>query len=228
MYVIGDVHGMMRTLEDLIAKFPDKNEQIVFVGDLIDRGPMSRQVVEFVRDNGHQTPMGNHEYMMLGSIDRTYKTPFWCRGAWIGNGGIQTLQSYGYTFEQFRDGECVFPDLVPWLRSLPCYLRFPEALADGRDLVVSHACLSDRYTLDTAHKGLEDDYDGILWYRGGCAKDEKLFHVFGHTPERSATLTDAFARIDTGAWSMLTALRFPQMELYQAENVRDKLIGRDF
>jgi serine/threonine protein phosphatase 1 len=49
-YVIGDVHGEYETLRTLIQKLP-KNSDIVFVGDLVDRGAKSRQVIELIRKN---------------------------------------------------------------------------------------------------------------------------------------------------------------------------------
>ena len=45
MYIIGDVHGCYNTLMELIAKLP-KDAKLCFVGDLIDRGPNSKDVVE--------------------------------------------------------------------------------------------------------------------------------------------------------------------------------------
>ena len=63
-YIIGDVHGEYQTLLALVTKLP-KDAKLIFVGDLIDRGLQSREVVKFVRDNGHRTVMGNHEVFMI-------------------------------------------------------------------------------------------------------------------------------------------------------------------
>lgn len=226
MIVVGDVHGMIRTLEALIKKFPDPNEPIVFVGDLIDRGPNSKEVVEFVRGNGYQTVLGNHEWMCRSALDKTFKSPWWAPQSWLGNGGKATIESFGLdpktcTPEQFPDY------LVPWIASLPLYLKFPNAMGT-KDVIVSHAGWSGRYTLRTVADGIADDLDGILWYRGVPQKRRNTFFVFGHTPDRPATLEDYYARIDTGAWDTLTALRLPQYELYQQENVNDKITGRGF
>ncbi|AKF25467.1 hypothetical protein YH65_08835 [Sulfurovum lithotrophicum] len=54
-YIIGDVHGHYDTLCTLVDRLP-KNARLVFVGDLIDRGPKSRDVVRFVHEGGH-TPV---------------------------------------------------------------------------------------------------------------------------------------------------------------------------
>ncbi|MCR9145081.1 MAG: metallophosphoesterase [bacterium] len=63
MIIIGDVHGCYKSLRALVKKCPP--EPICFVGDLIDRGPDSKGVVEFVRGEGHQCVLGNHEELMI-------------------------------------------------------------------------------------------------------------------------------------------------------------------
>ena len=67
--VIGDVHGHydgLMLLMETIA--PSKGDEVYFLGDLIDRGPKSAQVVEFVRSNQYPCVMGNHEQMLLESF----------------------------------------------------------------------------------------------------------------------------------------------------------------
>ena len=215
MFIIGDVHGQLRTLEKLIEKFPDKTEPIVFVGDLIDRGPLSRQTIEFVMANGWQCVRGNHEMLMLAGIVPDFPTgDFYLPAAiWRSNGGTATLKSY-------RVGdECLVPvEHIEWIKSLPVFLRFPDVI-ERREIIVSHAALTRPYRLESAHTGLWDDRWGILWYRGEPEPDEDRFYVYGHTPRNPATLTDDYARIDTGAYNVLTALRLPQYELYQQEAI---------
>ncbi len=63
-YVIGDVHGEFDTLMALVAKL-SKDAKLIFVGDLIDRGAKSKEVIEFVRQNNHLCVLGNHEELML-------------------------------------------------------------------------------------------------------------------------------------------------------------------
>ena len=59
-YVIGNVHGMHDTLLALLDKLPS-NANIVFAGDLIDRGSKSAEVIKFVRENNFACVLGNHE-----------------------------------------------------------------------------------------------------------------------------------------------------------------------
>ena len=63
-YVIGDVHGHYNALMKLVKNLPS-NAKLVFVGDLIDRGSQSREVIKFVRENGHLCVLGSHEKMMI-------------------------------------------------------------------------------------------------------------------------------------------------------------------
>ncbi|MCF6206994.1 MAG: metallophosphoesterase [Sulfurovum sp.] len=63
-YIIGDVHGEYDALMRLVAKLP-KDAKLIFVGDLVDRGSRSADVVKFVRENAHSCVMGNHEEMMI-------------------------------------------------------------------------------------------------------------------------------------------------------------------
>ncbi|NEP44268.1 MAG: serine/threonine protein phosphatase, partial [Okeania sp. SIO2H7] len=67
--IIGDVHGHydgMIALLEAIA--PGKKDEVYFLGDLIDRGPKSAQVVDFVRKSPYKCLLGNHEHMMLNAM----------------------------------------------------------------------------------------------------------------------------------------------------------------
>ena len=66
IWVIGDVHGEYDILMQLIEKLP-KNAKLCFVGDLVDRGEKSAEVLDFVMENNHFCVLGNHELMMLNS-----------------------------------------------------------------------------------------------------------------------------------------------------------------
>lgn len=111
--IIGDVHGhydTLRTLLDAIA--PVKGEPIYFLGDLVDRGPDSAKVVEFVRQNKYRCLLGNHEQMLLDVLGgRKISTEMF--QAWLGSGGSATLFSYKHKIPQ---------EDIDWMRKLPNYL----------------------------------------------------------------------------------------------------------
>src|SRR5690242_15588574 len=97
-FAIGDIHGDLAALEKLLASLPllNKDDTLVFVGDYIDRGPKSAEVVAFLRALPSQTPAkvvllrGNHEDGWLRVIERgwpefTLPQP---------NGCLATLRSF--------------------------------------------------------------------------------------------------------------------------------------
>jgi len=98
-WYIGDIHGeigLLNSLLDSILKYDP--EQITFVGDYIDRGPHSREVVD--RIMGMEVPvaclMGNHELMLLNAFENSVFgiNPM---ELWYYNGAEATLQSFGFT-----------------------------------------------------------------------------------------------------------------------------------
>jgi serine/threonine protein phosphatase 1 len=102
-FFIGDVHGesvlLMKLLNFLHRHARSRNAQprYTFMGDLIDRGPDSKDCVEIAirtieRNDGSTLLLGNHEYMMLDAIDSDGKSEL--SGAWGLNGGIDTVVSY--------------------------------------------------------------------------------------------------------------------------------------
>jgi serine/threonine protein phosphatase 1 len=112
--VIGDVHGHYDTLMTLLdAIAPSEEDRVYFLGDLIDRGPKSAQVVEFVKQSGYTCLLGNHEQMVLeilgqGNIKGS------ALQAWLYSGGYSTVNSYG------EDG--ISQDHMDWMRTLPTHL----------------------------------------------------------------------------------------------------------
>lgn len=113
--IIGDVHGhydgMMKLLEQLA---PGKDDRVYFLGDLIDRGPKSAQVVEFVKNSPYRCLMGNHEQLMLNALPDVGKnTSAW--QAWLYSGGHSTIASYQEVAIMPRDH-------LQWMRSLPVFL----------------------------------------------------------------------------------------------------------
>ena len=71
IYIIGDVHGCYKTLLALINKLPNKfDSKICFVGDLIDRGSNSKEIIKLIRDNNYDCVLGNHESYMIDSLEK--------------------------------------------------------------------------------------------------------------------------------------------------------------
>lgn len=95
MYVIGDVHGCFHTLKNLIARLP-KEAELIFVGDLCDKGNFSKDVIDFVIQNNYPCIKGNHEHLMETYLEDAIfhdKHSPWSSDKRYG--GMVTLESYG-------------------------------------------------------------------------------------------------------------------------------------
>lgn len=114
---IGDIHGHYAGLQALWALMaPTAADQVYCVGDLIDRGPRSAEVVEFVRHHVAGCVRGNHEQLLidaLGEVSGEQGTL--ALEGWLYSGGQATLKSYEAT-------PGLLEHHLQWIRQLPAYL----------------------------------------------------------------------------------------------------------
>jgi serine/threonine protein phosphatase 1 len=176
--VIGDIHGCFNTLRQLYSLVLKKYPDISFysVGDLVDRGNYSYEVVEFIKKNKITFVAGNHDYMFYYFI----KHPSSPMGrSWVYNGSEKTLDSYSNRFAEMQ-------------RHLNYIIRAPLTL-DLFDCFISHAGISSYYSRKLGKKPLanrekmknivESDLNndhGILWTRDKLLNLGKL-QIVGHT-----------------------------------------------
>ncbi|NJK40291.1 MAG: serine/threonine protein phosphatase [Acaryochloridaceae cyanobacterium SU_2_1] len=110
--VVGDIHGHYQGLMDLMALLNlQPADQIYFLGDLIDRGPDSAKVVEFVKTNHYPALMGNHEEMMVSALMDNQPALL---QMWLQAGGRETLTSYS--------SNQLLWDHADWFKTLPTHL----------------------------------------------------------------------------------------------------------
>ena len=198
--VIGDVHGCYNTLKKLHAlilkKYPDI--PICCVGDLVDRGKYSFEVVEFVRKNKITFTPGNHDYMFYYFI--THPSSLLGR-SWVFKGSETTLDSYSNRFTEMN-------------KHLNYLIKAPLIL-DFSDCFICHAGISNHYArklgknplsdkkklLDIIEKDLNNEH-GILWTRDKLLNLNKL-QVVGHTRLQEITYDEKSdtVYIDTAACS---------------------------
>ena len=186
-YVIPDIHGRFDLLEQtlaLIAEHSDgaRERRVIFLGDYIDRGPQSREVVELLMKGPPEwiCLKGNHEAMMVDAF-----LPGHDRDLWISNGGKATLQSF------FRHGRTLVQDThLSWLYSLPLF-------HEDRHRVYVHAGIEH-------DAPLEDQENSLLWYRYSNNPDRgwnSKHVVHGHTPRREGPiLLTNRTNLDCGAY----------------------------
>lgn len=231
--LVSDIHGCWFTLVRLLNKAP-RGCKLVFLGDLIDRGPHSRKVVEFAMEHSIPTVLGNHESMALAFYeDEGYRKAARCaemydRGVWLNNGGDAAAANWPtidkraihWRRDQHAGGR-VPNEVLDWMAALPAYLYPSDELDNnGRRLLASHtgygldADINSWFRTIWGRRG----YDSGAWREDpitGEEVDDKLFRVYGHTPAKQVLITDREAMIDTGAayssrgGGLLSALLWP-------------------
>jgi serine/threonine protein phosphatase 1 len=200
-YAIGDIHGCYGKLRNLLdhcmAHCGARDFRLVFLGDYVDRGEQSREVVELLIETQAQAPdrivclKGNHEDMLLTAA----------RGGdaetWLYNGGDATLASYDV------DRAADIPSAhLQWFEALAL------AITDEQRFFV-HAGVRPGVPLQQQSK------NDLLWIREPFLSDPRdhgLYVVHGHTPSRSRApeLRHNRLNLDTGAYfgGPLTAAAF--------------------
>lgn len=226
VWILGDIHGCFETFKALLKKLPE-DAKICLVGDLIDRGPKSKEMVQYVIDNDIDCVKGNHEVMMIEN------PPYWSL-----NGGHETLESYsdkvpsnvGDGTHKFLNVK-LFEEHKLWMDKLPVYLEYPEIkMENGRHLVVSHSAIHNVWKLkDTDEEYKWEQFEQTaMWTRNFSLKDNpEIFNVFGHTPQKyTVGATKIYANVDTGCCynkyeehGLLSALKFPEMEVITQKNI---------
>src|SRR6266550_3145025 len=98
---IGDIHGCNAALSALLEQVqPDPADQIIFLGDYIDRGPASRAVIDTLLELRKSCSTvflrGNHEVMILDARDDSTKA-----NLWQSYGGLEALISYGINYSNY-------------------------------------------------------------------------------------------------------------------------------
>ncbi|WP_413876605.1 metallophosphoesterase family protein [Albidovulum sp.] len=212
-YAIGDIHGALDKLEEVHARIAadrratgDAEAPVVHIGDLVDRGPDSRGVIDFLLNGiGAGAPWiaikGNHDRMFTGFLDDPdSQDPGLREGLhWIDPalGGDRTLASYGVG----GAGERMLFDLhEAALRAVP-----PAHVAFLNGLALSHR----RGKVLFVHAGIrpgvplaEQSEGDLLWIRRAFLDDRSdhgALVVHGHTPVDAVTHYGNRVNIDTGA-----------------------------
>lgn len=207
VYAIGDVHGRDDLLESLLADIfadherrPPARLRVILLGDLIDRGPASRAVVERVRtltasDSRVTCLAGNHEEVFLTALDGDAEA----LGLFLRIGGDTTLSSYGITSEIYEaDSDAALIEIMR-ARVPREHVEFLAGLTDRieiGDYLCVHAGVRPGVPLDAQQSAdLRWIRQPFLDHRGDFGK----FIIHGHTPMGEADVQPNRIGIDTGA-----------------------------
>ena len=186
-WVIGDVHGCIFTLENLIKKLP-KDAKPIFVGDLVDRGNFPKEVVEFVIQNNYLTVFGNHEYLMYNyARDAVMKNiPSMWSISEKSYGGLKTLQSY-------TNSEDTLLKHINFIEKLPKYIEIGEYfITHGFGLPYYQK--RDKSLMALYVNRLENIFPD--WEKDW--KNYDIINIFGHTPYKEVLFEKNYIGIDTG------------------------------
>jgi len=209
VYAVGDIHGradLLAEMQDMIsadaARRPPGTMTVVWLGDYVDRGPASREVVDRLlrfAERPHRSIflMGNHEEALLGFLIDPQGGQHWYRF-----GGGETLASYGIDSREFRLGHGFRAARAAFLAALPSRhheffgaLRFSGAIGD---FFFCHAGVRPGVGLDA-----QDPHD-LIWIRDEFlhwGDDFGMTIVHGHTPVPEPELRQNRVNVDTGAFA---------------------------
>ncbi|MEM1215041.1 MAG: polynucleotide kinase-phosphatase [Bacteroidota bacterium] len=228
--LIGDVHGCLPELLALLAQLgyaveqhedrtqhfgytvtPPAGRRAIFVGDLVDRGPASNEVLRLVMS----MLAAGTAYCVAGNHDDKLRRYLQGRKVTIAHGLQETIDQLDTEDEAFR------AQVLATLQALPYHLEL-----DGGQLLVAHAglaehlhgriggavrefCLYGQTTGQVDADGLPERYPWARDYQG------KPLVVYGHTPTEQPTWQNRTLCLDTGCvfGGTLTALRYPEKEL---------------
>ena len=223
VYAVGDIHGRVDLLADVLAKIdrsdaqnPNSRAIEVFLGDYIDRGPDSFTVLEQLiwrsRFRSIIFLRGNHEAIFLDFLRNPAGLTQWQR-----IGGRETLMSYGLrpplnpTFKQQTELAVALARNLP--RSHRYFLETLQSSFVCGDFFFAHAGVRPGVSLPAQQ---EED---LLWIREAFLEytgDFGKIVVHGHTPVREPELRPNRINIDTGAYATgrLTCFLFEQDYIY--------------
>ncbi len=202
---IGDIHGCYDLLRELLEyqiKFDPATDKLIFMGDYIDRGPDSKQVVEYLSNLKDAYPdkiillKGNHELLAQRAFLSNTKNELFF---WAMEGAQYTIKSFG-GFEKARE------ILMPFIKSLQIYYQTD-------DFIFVHGGIPQGKTIESASE------EELLWERDIESYEGKTL-VVGHSPDMNVRKFAHAICIDTAAFAYgkLSAYDVLNDTIYSATN----------
>jgi serine/threonine protein phosphatase 1 len=176
--VIGDVHGCYYTLKQLVEKiknkYPDIN--IYCVGDLVDRGNNSFEVIEFVVAEKIQFTIGNHDFMFYSNM----RDPFSLMAkSWNYNGAETTLASYKDKLNRMDEHLDLIINSPLFFNLDDCFISHAGISKSLKDKLPENFLSNDEALKEILSNDLYNQ-NSIIWARGDLLNIGKL-QVVGHT-----------------------------------------------
>jgi serine/threonine protein phosphatase 1 len=206
--IIGDVHGCFQELTHLLIsiKYQYKTDQLIFVGDLINKGPASREVLEFVFNHKAQVVIGNHEMGLIRYIDQDIKD---------GHSLSTVKLSLGKDLHFW----------INWMRSLPSFIEYDDfTIVHAGKIPNKQFSEDDRTilcTMRTCDKSSKDFQNPVNppWY---VLYHESKLIVYGHNAALGLVERENSIGLDTGCvyGRQLSLLSLPDRKIYQIDAAR--------
>jgi diadenosine tetraphosphatase ApaH/serine/threonine PP2A family protein phosphatase len=208
IYAVGDIHGRLDLLDELLARLktdvelhPAVRPVFVFLGDYIDRGPCSRETIDRLIEHAQTNECiflkGNHEQIAIKCLSDPSLFERWMR-----LGGVETLVSYGIAPGNVANGKQIVELQAAFHGALPqAHFRFfrdQQTSFECGDFFFAHAGVKPRVDLS---RQAESD---LLWIREEFLSSNEDFGkivVHGHTPTREIEVRPNRINIDTGAFA---------------------------
>lgn len=206
MNIIADIAGQYDALLRLVDKMP--KGPIYTLGDLNDRGPNSKEVIQWAIDNDVNGIIGNHEHMML---DFYRGQEIYDPNIWHWNGGAMTAMQYDDDIETRNIH-------LNWIESLPPYLE-----VDG--VFMSHAAWSDELSIKDACD-LSNIGSSIIWNRGEPIIRDTI-QIMGHNSHWGLRYFGEKEKpwaicLDASRSGVVTGMHWPSMKIYQEPYLRGR------
>ncbi|MBK0384214.1 serine/threonine protein phosphatase [Pedobacter sp. SD-b] len=180
-FIVGDVHGCFYTLELLLKNWTPGQQQLIFVGDIIDHGNHSPQVAALIKKIAKENTdtivlRGNHEQLFINHCLNQFNQD------WYEKSGERTFGQY------LAMGRNIDED-AKWFATFPVYFR-------EENIFISHAGMPK-----TENPFDPNNPDGVVWHRDEI-QDLPQIQAYGHTPKEEAVFDAATnaINIDTGAY----------------------------
>jgi serine/threonine protein phosphatase 1 len=200
-FVCGDIHGCFDDLEYNLRKirFDTGRDRMFCVGDLFDRGPRSRDSLEYFGQKWLHPVLGNHEQMFLDAY-REY--------------GVNKYYAY------LNGSDWWFQESAAYLSKLAHTVSRLPLIIQVEDVLVLHACLPDVDSLEEIERNPDVYRDTIIWYRGKPPQAIRIPGISkvycGHNIVDKIEEHNGMINIDTGAFlryhgaqGKLTVVRLP-------------------
>lgn len=218
LFAISDIHGCFRPFYELVVNIIKltKSDRLILLGDYIDRGEQSKEVIDFIIDLQKEgfdlkALIGNHEVML---IDSYYEPDL--MGSWSLNGGLSTLQSFG-----INDIREIDRHYLEFFNSLDYYLNLGN-------IIFVHAGFDD-LAPDPFLDKQSMIWECSLFYKNPLLSGKTIIH--GHRPKTITYVNRLLSEkspvipIDTGCvynkesgYGFLSALELNSMTLFSVAN----------